>query len=139
VNGIPEVGDFSAWWHSVRHPGASQPLEAHLRDVHQDLVRSRLDLARLKRSLEELLAYLSGDGRTEDNCRSTDAFFCLLTAEHPRLVDRLPAGAWQDVVDDLGIDLGASLSEPETAERAGTSPERMLDRIRSLDPGHRSR
>jgi len=128
---VPSAADFTAWWNEAGGAGADPALEAHVREAHDVLVAPRPDLARLQRALADLLGYLAGPGRSPENCRATDAFFCLLTAEHVDLVERLPR-AWQDVVDDLGIDLGASLDDPEVADRDGTSPERLLERVHAL-------
>jgi len=127
-----DAADFEAWWAEARPEGTAEALLPRVRDVHRALVARRLDLAPLKDALLSLLSYLAAEGRTAENCRVAEAFLCLLTAEHSRLVDRLPRGAWQDLVDDLGIDLAASLSDPDLAEQAGTSPERMLERARAL-------
>jgi hypothetical protein len=88
----------------------------------------------LRVALAELLEFLSGSGRTEANCRTVDAFFCLLTAEHSEILDRLPAG-WQELVDDLGLDLAATFEDPERADRAGASPEKLFERFRALETG----
>jgi hypothetical protein len=110
-------------------------IEVHVREAHAVLTARRIDLVALRSALTDLLEYLSGEGRTEANCRTVDAFFCLLTAEHADLLDRLPGG-WQELVDDVGLDLAATFEDPERADRAGASPERLLERLRALGTGH---
>ena len=125
---------FAERWREARFDGADDALEAYVRAAHQALTGRRLDLAALRTALADLLEFLSGPGRTEANCRTVDAFFCLLTAEHVEILDRVPPG-WQDLVDDLGLDLAATFEDPERADRAGASPEKLLERLRALDPG----
>ena len=126
--------EFAARWEEARFDGADEALQAYVRDAHEALTGRRLDIAALRTALAELLEFLSGTGRTEFNCRTVDAFFCLLTAEHAGILDRLPGG-WQELVDDFGLDLAATFEDPERADRAGASPERLLDRLRALGTG----
>lgn len=127
--------EFDSWWSEAGGDAAGDPaLEPRVRVVHAALVARVPDLSTLRGALVDLLEHLAGSGRTPDNCRTVDAFLCLLTAEHTFLVERLPPG-WQDLIDDLGIDLGAALDDPEAAERAGATPERLLERARALAAG----
>ena len=125
---------FAERWREARTEGADEALQPYVRDAHRALTARRVDLPGLRVALAELLEFLSGSGRTEANCRTVDAFFCLLTAEHSEILDRLPAG-WQELVDDLGLDLAATFEDPERADRAGASPEKLLERFRALEAG----
>ena len=125
---------FADRWREARTDGSDEALEAFVRDAHQALTSRRVDLEALRTALADLLEFLSGPGRTEDNCRAVDAFFCLLTAEHTDVLERLPAG-WEELVDDLGLDLAATFEDAERADRAGASPERLLERLRALQTG----
>lgn len=129
-----EAGDFDARWREARFDGVDDILEDHVREAHAVLTARRVELTALRSALADLLGYVAAAGRTEANCRTVDAFFCLLTAEHTEILDRLPPG-WQELVDDLGLDLAATFEDPERADRAGASPERLLERVRTLGAG----
>lgn len=53
----------------------SPELRAFLQAVYHQSLAQPLDSAKLKKSLEDLLLYLSGEGRSNANCWAADLFF----------------------------------------------------------------
>src|SRR5229473_3889546 len=54
----------------------SQALRPLLEAVYSQCISQPPKLAVLKNSLEDLLTYLAGEGRTNANCWAVDLFFC---------------------------------------------------------------
>ncbi len=123
---------FESWWEEASRPGATPALQALLRQFFERFVRPAPNLTLLRESLVSLTEHIgSADGETEDNLRTVDAFFCLLTAEHNDLLERLPDD-YQALIDTLGMDLGEGLEDPETAKAMGATPELLAAKARAL-------
>ena len=78
--GKEEVNAFDRAWSSAvknARDGAhvSPELKPLLLDVYLKVLTAPVDFLEVKRSLEQLLTFLMGPGRTNVNCWVTDLFF----------------------------------------------------------------
>lgn len=118
---------------SVRGGEAVLPgLKPLLLRVHSDVLTSPVNLPALKKSLMELLQYLSGEGRTNANCWAADLFFCCDDWEHDWSEQNLPDD-FHDVFAMMGEALHDTVSSPDVASNFGCLPEQLLERVERLE------
>jgi hypothetical protein len=99
-----------------------------MRSVRAVLFASPLDLAAVKASLIGLFEYLSSPGgRTDANCCAVDSFFSL---DDDLQLERLP-DSLQDVFAHMDA-LHDTITAPKIAENFSSTPEQLLERVRSL-------
>ena len=103
-------------------------LEAVYRQIHAE----PLDLAALKQSLEDLLSFLSVEGRTNSNCWATDLFFARNENWETDWADRNLPAQLHDVLALMGEALHDTVQAPEIAKNFGCLPEQLLERIRQV-------
>jgi hypothetical protein len=97
--------------------------------LHAQLTMDPLRLSELKDALIALLTFLSSPrGRTDANCSAVDRFF---TADHTWISDRLP-DAFADIMADISGALHDTVSTSHIAENFESTPEQLLERVRSL-------
>jgi hypothetical protein len=114
--------DFETLWRSsVRFRRVSRELEPLLRDLHAAFG----DEAAVRRSLEALLSFLAGAGRTDANCSSTYYF---ATATEP-LWSSLPPDL-RAILDDMSGTLQDSVHAEAIARTFEATPEQLLERLR---------
>ena len=97
--------------------------------LHTQLTADPLQLAELKQALVALLTFLSSPrGRTDANCSAVDRFF---TVDDTWLSDGLPDPV-ADIMADISGALHDTVSAPHIAENFQSTPEQLLERVRSL-------
>jgi hypothetical protein len=130
------MGSFHQAWLAVSGLRNGEPVSDGLRPlleaVYQQVLAVPVDLATLKRSLVDLLAFLSGEGRSNANCRATDLFFAQ-GWERDWAEQNLPQN-FHDVLAMMGEALHDTVQAPKIAENFGCLPEQLLERVRNL-PG----
>lgn len=89
------------------------------------------DVRESKRSLEALLTFLAGEGRTDANCTVTDYFFSAAERQQPSIWQHLPP-ALQEVLGSIGGCLHDTIHAPEIAENFESTPELLLERLRGV-------
>jgi hypothetical protein len=101
-------------------------------EVYERITEEPSDLAKLKTAMESLLTFLgSPAGRTDANCLTTDAFFCI--SDHwKRRWEHLPDG-FTLILDDIGGILHDTVSSPHIAMNFESTPEQLLERVRRLE------
>ena len=110
----------------------SPELRPLLRAVYADILAQPTDMDALKDSLESLLEYLSGPGRTNANCWAVDLFFCLSEGwEHDWTEQDLPED-FHDVLALMGEALHDTVKSPEIAENCDCLPDQLLNRVRRI-------
>ena len=110
---------------------SSPELMKLIEEVHNCLIERPANLSSLKVALEDLFDYLTTqDGRTEDNCKEADLYFCLHD-DNGFNWDHLPED-YKLIIDDIGGQLHDSIKNPEISENFKSSPEQLLKRIRNL-------
>lgn len=116
----------------ILSPELSKLIEA----VRGCLVERPTDFSRLKSSLCDLLSYLTTpSGRTHENCRDVDLFFCL-HGDNNWNWDHLPE-EFRLVLDDIGGQLHDTVEHPEVAINFESTPEQLLDRVRKINVSNR--
>ena len=127
---------FEQVWSSVARTGGGEAALPDLKplvlSVHNEVITSPVNLPALKSSLVKLLQYLSGDGRTNANCRATDLFFCSDDLE--------PVWSEQDLPEDfhtvlamMGEALHDTVTSPDVARNFGCLPEQLLECAERLE------
>jgi hypothetical protein len=120
------MSDFEGLWKpSVCYRRVSRELKPLLEDVHAALDRS--DAAALRSSLEQLLVFLAGAGRTDANCSTTDYF---MTFAEPLWQDSPPE--LRSIMEDMSGTLHDSIYAPDIARTFEATPEQLLERLRRV-------
>lgn len=128
-------GFDDAWAAVATHrdgESVSSELRPLLLNVYLRVLSSPPDLNGLKKSLEELLRYLAGEGRTNANCWAVDLFFCLSQGwEHDWTDQSLPED-FHDVLVRMGEALHDTVRTPEIARNFDCLPEQLLEQVKRL-------
>ena len=106
-----------------------QPL---LAKVYAGVLSTPQDLVGLKRSLQEVLEFLAGEGRTNANCWAADMFFCLSEGRERDWTEQNLPEDFHEVLALMGEALHDTVGSPEIASNFDCLPEQLLDRVRSL-------
>ena len=127
---------FDQAWLAVAKGRNGEPVSPRLRPLleavyHQSLAHP-LDSLKLKKDLEDLLLFLSGQGRSNANCWAADLFFANSEGwERDWAEQNLPEG-FHDVLAMMGEALHDTVQAPEIAKNFGCLPEQLLERVRQL-------
>ena len=127
---------FDQAWLAVAKARNGEPVSPRLRSLleavyHQSLAHP-LDCWKLKKGLEDLLLFLSGEGRSNANCWAADLFFANSEGwEGDWAEQNLPEG-FHDVLAMMGEALHDTVQAPEIAKNFGCLPEQLLERVRQL-------
>jgi hypothetical protein len=132
----PVMASFDDAWTAVAiihdREVVSPALRSFLQAVYREVLSEPLSQASLKKSLEELLEFLAGVGRTNANCWAVDLFFSLTRGWERDWADvRLPEG-FHDALSLMGEALHDTVKDPDIARNFGCLPEQLLERVRSL-------
>ena len=118
------VEDFDAIWKSsVRFRHASRELEPLLRALHSAFG----DPAETRRTLEDLLIFLAGAGRTDANCETIHYFANATEALWTELPDEL-----RGILDDMSGTLHDAIHAEPIARTFEATPEQLLERVRRV-------
>lgn len=113
-------------------PDGTQELHSYLFKVRDSISESPVNLAAIKSALVELLVYLSSlEGRTSENCSTTDTF-CQLHDDYGFNWFHLPE-EFRLILEDIGGQLHDTVEHPETATNFESTPEQLLERAHSLN------
>jgi hypothetical protein len=135
--GATKLEGFQQIWTSIARTRDGEPVSPELRpllqSVYDDLLASPANLASLKRTLTELLRYLSEEGRTNANCWAADLFSCSDDGlwERDWSEQDLPDG-FHDVMARMGEALHDTVTRPDVAGNFGCLPEQLLERVKRL-------
>jgi hypothetical protein len=127
---------FDQAWLAVANDHNGEPVSPRLRplleSVYQDSLAHPLDSLKLKKSLEDLLLFLGGEGRSNANCWAADLFFARCEGwERDWVEQNLPEG-FHDVLALMGEALHDTVQAPEIAKNFGCLPEQLLERVRQV-------
>ena len=112
--------------------GGTQKLHSYLFKARDSISDNPVNLATIKLTLVELLVYLtSSEGRTSENCTTTDTFF-QLHDDYGFNWFHLPE-EFRSVLDDIGGRLHVTEDLPDEGTNFESSPEQLLERIHSLN------
>ena len=110
----------------------SQALRPLLQAVYSQTLSKPLDVVELKKGLEDLLTFLSGEGRTNANCWAVDLFFCVGQGWERDWTEQGLPDDFHDVLALMGEALHDSIKNPDIAENFDCLPEQLLLRVRNL-------
>jgi hypothetical protein len=110
----------------------SQALRPLLQAVYSQCLLQPLDLLELKKKLEDLLTFLSGQGRTNANCWAVDLFFSIGQGLERDWADQALPNDFHDVLALMGQALHDTIKNPDIAENFDCLPEQLLERVRNL-------
>lgn len=110
----------------------SQDLHPLLQAVYSQSLSKPLNLAKLKKSLEDLLTFLAGEGRTNANCWAVDLFFCIGQGWEQDWAEQGLPDNFHAVLALMGEALHDTLNNPDIADNFGCLPEQLLERVRTL-------
>ncbi len=126
---------FEDAWSNAAKPRDGELVSAQLRpllkSVYFHVLSRPTDLVGLKKSLEQLLGFLAGEGRTNANCWAADLFFCL----HFEWAETALPEDFHNVFTKMGEALHDTVLAPRVARDYGCLPEQLLEGVRRLDVG----
>lgn len=127
---------FVEAWTAVAVSRDGEPVSPGLRplleSVYSDCLSEPLDLTTLRHSLERLLEFLSGDGRTNANCWAADLFLADCQGWERDWADRDLPEHLHDVLAMMGEALHDTVKDPRVAANFGCLPEQLLERLRGV-------
>ena len=133
---MSEMPGFDHAWGAVAVAREGEPVSSELRPllkrVYVDILSSPTDLAAVKKSLEELLEFLSRKGRTNANCWAVDLFFCLSDGWERDWTDQSLPEEFHDVLAKMGEALHDTVQSPAVAKNFDCLPEQLLEEVRNL-------
>jgi hypothetical protein len=112
----------------------SPRLRPLLQAVYFRVLSEPVSQAELKKSLENLLEFLAGDGRTNANCWAVDLFFALSQGWEQDWGGLALPEDFHDVLAMMGEALHDTVRNPEIARNFACLPEQLLERVKRL-PG----
>lgn len=111
--------------------GGTQELHSYLFKVRDTISDNSTNLDAIKTALVALLVYLtSSEGRTSENCTTTDTFF-QLHDDYGFNWFHLPEDL-QLILEDIGGQLHDTLEHPDIASNFESTPELLLIRVHCL-------
>jgi len=128
------MASFEEAWTAVAAPREGELVSPRprilLESVYRQFLSDPLNTDQVGASLEHLLAFLAGEGRTNANCWATDLFFANCIGWERDWGDcDLPEGL-HDVVAMMGEALHDTVKASSFAENFGCLPEQLLERLR---------
>lgn len=127
---------FDEAWAAVAAPRSGELVSHRLRPmlqaVYSKCLSQPLAMVELKKSLEDLLTFLAGEGRTNANCWAVDLFFALCQGWERDWTEQNLADDFHDLLALMGEALHDTVKAPDIAENFGCLPEQLLARVRSL-------
>ena len=111
----------------------SPKLRPLLRSVYSNCMCMPVNLVNLKTSVEHLLEFLSGEGRTNANCWAADLFFANCHGWERHWFDLALPEDLHDVLGRMGEALHDTVKNPSIAANFGCLPEQLLEQLRRDD------
>ncbi|HEY2118858.1 MAG TPA: hypothetical protein VGH37_06695 [Candidatus Acidoferrum sp.] len=125
------MSGFNEAWEAVATPHNGEPVSQALRPLLQGVYSQSLSVE-LKKSLENLLIFLSRDGRTNTNCWAVDLFFCVGNGWEREWAEQGLPDDFHDVLSLMGQALHDTITNPAIAEDFDCLPEQLLEQVKNL-------
>jgi hypothetical protein len=130
------MSGFNEAWEAVVRGRTGEPVSQELRPLLQGVyfqsLSKPLDAVELKKSLENLLIFLSRDGRTNANSWAVDLFFCVGEGWERDWAEQGLPDDFHDVLSLMGQALHDTIKNPAIAENFDCLPEQLLARVKNL-------
>lgn len=105
-------------------------IEKSLHQLKQIIMADEFSLENFKKVAEEILIWLN-ENNTDENCRKVDIYFSTQVELGEKAKKMLPEVV-QGIIFDLGSSLHDTHSSPDIANNFESTPEQLLERVRSL-------
>lgn len=131
----PFLSGFEEAWAAVALPRSGEPVSDGLRPLLQDVyfncLAQTINVIELRKSLENLLTFLTAEGRTNANCWAVDLFFAISQGwERDWAEQDLPQN-FHDLLTLMGEALHDTVHASNIAKNFGCLPEQLLERLRN--------
>jgi hypothetical protein len=130
------MASFDDAWTAVAGGREGEPVSPELRPllerVYLDVLSTPTDPAALKKSLEVLLEFMAGRGRTNANCWAADLFFCLSDGWERDWTDQNLPDEFHNILAKMGEALHDTVQATAVAKNFGCLPEQLLEEVRNL-------
>jgi hypothetical protein len=131
------LGSFDEAWNAVNQKREDEAVTSQLRpllqSVYSEAICTPLRLSTLKHSLENLLNFLTVEGRTNANCWAVDLFICISEGWEKDWADQGLPEDFHDIFVRMGDSLHDTIKNPEIARQYDCLPEQLLERAGKLD------
>jgi hypothetical protein len=128
------MASFAEAWSAVAAPREGEAVSLQLRplleSVYCQCLSNPLSASQLGASLENLLAFIAGEGRTNANCWAVDLFFANCVGWERDWGDCDLPESLHDVLAMMGEALHDAVKASSIAENFGCLPEQLLERLR---------
>jgi len=99
--------------------------------VYQEAIQSNPNMSQLRARLIDLLSFLcSPEGRTDENCRIVDSYFCTKDG-WSSCIEHLPTEVYE-ILFDIGGTLHDTFQSRDIAANFQSLPEQLLERAKKL-------
>jgi len=130
------MAGFNDAWNTVAgsHDGepVSLTLQPLLEAVYLQSLSKPLNPREFKVSLENLLGFLSEEGRTNANCWAVDLFFARAVGWERDWAEQDLPDEFHNILAMMGEALHDTVKAPDIARDYGCLPEQLLERVRLL-------
>ena len=128
---------FAEAWAAAARPRdgetVSPELKPLLHDTYTLVLTNPKNLSALKQSLQVLLEYLAGPGRTNANCWAVDLFFMNSDNWESDWGEQGLPDEFADIFAIMGGALHDTVCTPHVAENFDSVPEQILAQVNRLD------
>jgi len=130
------MSGFDEAWAAVALHRNEEPVSHELRPllqaVYSNCLAQPINVIELKKSLDDLLTFLAGEGRTNTNCWAVDLFFALSQGWERDWAEQDLPEDFHDLLAMIGEALHDTVQAPDIARNFGCLPEQLLERLRHL-------
>lgn len=128
---------FEEAWDAAAKPRGGETVSPELKpllyDTYTLVLANPKNLSALKQSLQALLEYLAGPGRTNANCWAVDLFFMTDDNWESDWGEQGLPDDFANIFTAMGGALHDTVSSPHIAENFGSLPEQILAQVNRLD------
>jgi hypothetical protein len=130
------VPGFDEAWNTVARSRDGEPVSPTLRPLLQAVyiqsISEPLNRVEFQKSLEDLLQFLIGEGRTNANCWAVDLFFANSKGWERDWAEQGLPEDFHDVLAMMGEALHDTVRNPDVAQNFGCLPEQLLERLNGM-------
>ena len=130
------MAGFNEAWSTVAGSHDGEPVSLTLRPlleaVYLQSISQPFNPREFKKSLENLLEFLSDEGRTNANCWAVDLFFARAVGWERDWAEQDLPDEFHNILAMMGEALHDTVKAPDIARDYGCLPEQLLERVRLL-------
>jgi hypothetical protein len=130
------MSGFAVAWAAIAVPREGEQVSPALRPllevVYLECLSEPFNRVEFKKGMENVLAFLIGEGRTNANCWAVDLFFALSEGWEKDWADQRLPEDFHDVLARMGEALHDTVKDPDIAGNFDCLPEQLMERVRRL-------